>query len=54
MILLKKEGLSILNNEMKRFMSQNMYVAYTQEFTSILQLLIEELQRIEKWIRYEH
>jgi len=54
LLLLKKEGLLILNNEMKRFMSQNIYTAYSQEFTSIHKVLIEDLTTFETWIQYEH
>ncbi len=52
--LLKKNGIAILDNEMKRFMSQNIYTAYAQEFTSMLHLLIEQLENIEILIHHEH
>lgn len=54
LLLLKKEGLSILNNEMTRFMSQNIYTAHSQNFTSIHKLLIEDLTRFETWFSYEY
>lgn len=54
LLLLKNEGLLILNNEMTRFMSQNIYTTYSQEFTSIHNLLIEDLTTFETWMQYEH
>ena len=52
--LLKNDGMNILDNEMKRFMSQNIYTAYTQEFASIVQLLVEDLEKVETMICDEY
>jgi len=54
LILMREEGLAILNNEMKRFMSLSIYTAYAQEFSPVLHLLLERLSAIKELFHNEH
>jgi len=45
--LLKRDGLSILNLEMKRFMDNRLYNAYMPEFNEIIQQIVKYLETVQ-------
>jgi predicted nucleotidyltransferase component of viral defense system len=51
--LLKREGSSILNVEMKRFMDNRLYNAYMQEFNEITVHIVKFLETVLCWDNHE-